>query len=96
MTADPLEKIRAGLLTGVAAEPRRAKRRRVVAALVAVAALFAGGVALASPWGDRPSAEGDDQREIRLALLTFLIPRASRSNAEADAVVSGCPRQATR
>ncbi|MCO8128907.1 hypothetical protein NHL50_16975 [Acidimicrobiia bacterium EGI L10123] len=53
MTADPLEKIRAGLLTGVAAEPRRSKRRRVVAALVAVAALFAGGVALASPWGDR-------------------------------------------
>lgn len=65
MTADPLEKIRAGLLTGVAAEPRRSKRRRVVAALVAVAALFAGGVALASPWGDRPddaviAGEGGD------------------------------------
>lgn len=53
MTADPLEKIRDGLLTGVAGEPRRSRRRRAVAGLVAVVAIFAGGLALASPWGDR-------------------------------------------
>lgn len=53
MTADPLEKIREGLLTGVAAEPRRSRRRRMVASLAAVAMIFAGGgLVLASPWDD--------------------------------------------
>lgn len=53
MTTDPLEKIREGLLDGVAAEARRSRRRRTVASLVAVAVLFAGGgLVRASPWDD--------------------------------------------
>ena len=53
MTTDPLEKIRDGLLRGVAAEPRRSRRRRTLAAAAAVVLFATGaGLVLASPWDD--------------------------------------------
>lgn len=54
MTADPLEKIRDGLVAGITEEPARRSRRMLALSVVAIVALGAAGLAFAPSWQDDP------------------------------------------